>query len=265
MVAVMTEIRRTRVWPLAALVVSLFAASPAVIAQTSPEVQLLRKEIEALKQRQEALQKDLDALKAQVGAPAATAASVAVSNIVLRLDRVAIRGDASARVVLVEMSDFECPFCGRHFRQTAPLIDRDYVVSGKIRQAFVNLPLTIHRNAFTAAEAGACAADQGKFWEMHDRLFSNQRQLFAPMLPTYATAVGVNADQFRACLDTHRHADDVRNDIAMAQRAGATATPTFFIGMLDPKTLNVSVTDRIVGAKPYAVFQQALDAALARK
>ncbi len=85
------------------------------------------------------------------------------------------------------------------------------------------------------------------------------------MLPTHGTEVGVNADQFRACLDTNRHAVDVRNDITMAQRAGVTATPTFFIGTLDPKTQTLTAFERIVGAKPYAVFQQALDAALSRK
>jgi protein-disulfide isomerase len=260
----MKQIPGSSLWLIATLA-TVLATTPPLVAQTSPEIQLLRKEIETLKQRQDALQKEVAALKGQIAAAPAASGAAAVSNVSLTLDRAAIRGNPSARVVLVEISDFECPFCGRHFRQTAPLIDKDYIATGKIRYAFINLPLSMHRNAFKAAEAGACAADQGKFWEMHDRLFANQSQLVAPMLPTHAAAIGVNADQFRACLDGSRHAEDVRKDVALAQSAGATATPTFLVGTLDPKTSTLTVTNRIIGAKSYAVFQQTLDAALAKK
>ncbi len=264
-----TTLRNAAMRAGAAIGLCVLLAGSTGSAQNATDLQALKKEIEALKQRQDALQKEVDALKALARLPIVSAPPLGniapPGNIVLRLDRAPIRGAAAARVTLVEVSDFECPFCGRHFRQTSQLIERNYVQSGKIRLAFLHFPLGSHRNAFKAAEAGACAADQGKFWEMHDRLFSNQAQLFAPMLPAHGTAVGVNPDQFRACLDTNRHAQDVRDDMAMAQRAGVTATPTFFIGMLDPKTQTLTGIERIVGAKPYAVLQQALDAALARK
>ncbi|MBI2829463.1 MAG: thioredoxin domain-containing protein [Acidobacteria bacterium] len=257
----------------------LLAASSGA-AQSAADIEAMKAEIEALRLRQEALQKEIEALRAQMRASAAPAQPRTVvptqppppiapapplDNITLQLDRAPLRGDAAARVTLVEVSDFECPFCSRHFKQTSQLIEKDYVQSGRIRLAFLHFPLASHRNAFKAAEAGACAADQGKFWEMRDRLFSNQTQLLPVILPTHGTAVGVNIDTFRACLEGNMHAEKVRSDMTMAQRAGVTATPTFFIGTLDPKTMRLNVSQRIVGAKPYAAFQQALDAALARK
>jgi len=245
---------------MAVALAGVLACAPNVWAQSPVDVQQLRKEIEVLKERQDAMQKEIDALKAGGGAPA----PALPPDGVLTIDKAPIRGAASARVVLIEVSDFECPFCGRHVRETEPSIQKDYVATGRIRQAFVNLPLTIHPNAFKAAEAGACAADQGKFWEMHDRMFANQKALGVIHLPSYAASVpGLEADAFRRCLDSGRHDADVRRDMSMAAAAGARSTPTFFIATIDGKTHAVKVVSRINGAKPYAAFQQALDAALA--
>ncbi len=235
----------------------LLAVAPAG-AQTTAQ---LKQELDALKTRVDAQQKEIDTLKTQ----RAGAALPSLDRIELKLDKAPMRGNAAARVVLVEVSDFECPFCARHVRQTAAQIEKDYVDSGKARHAFVNFPLASHRNAFKAAEAGLCAGDQGKFWEMHARMFASQTQLAPPLLPGLATAAGVNADLLRACLDGGRKRDQVSSDQVMSQRAGVTATPTFFVGILDARTGAFTVTERIIGAKQYGVFQQALDAALARK
>jgi len=240
------------------LMMGLLAVLPAP-AQTTAQ---LRQELDALKARVDAQQKEIDALKAQ--RPGA-APLVPLDQIALTIDKAPMRGNAASPVVLVEVSDFECPFCGRHVRQTAPLLEKDYVDSGKIRHAFINFPLASHRNAFRAAEAGLCAGDQGKFWELHARMFASQKQLAPALLPALAGSAGVNGEQLRSCLDSGRKRDQVSSDQAMAQRAGVTATPTFFVGRLDPKTRTFTVTARIIGAKPYPVFQQALDAALARK
>jgi protein-disulfide isomerase len=238
----------------------LLAFAPGLRAQTAADLQQMKKEIEALKQRQDAMQKEIDALKAGGAAPA----PALPADGVLKIDKAPVRGSASARVVLIEVSDFECPFCGRHVRDTAPAIEKDYVATGKIRHAFVNYPLTSHANAFKAAEAGACAADQGKFWEMYDRLFAGQRNLALPQLPVYAAAVpGLSQDDFRSCLASGRHAADIRRDMSMAVAAGVRATPTFFIATIDQRTQALKVVSRVNGAKPYAVFQQALDAAIA--
>jgi len=212
-----------------------------------------------LKQRLDAVQKEIDRLRSR---PRPANPALAPTDIVLRLDKAPIRGSESASVVLVEVADFECAFCSRYFHQTAAQIVKDYVESGKIRYAFVNLPLDIHKFALKAAEAAECAADQRKYWEMHDRLFANPRMLAPMQLPGHAAALGLNADAFKTCLDTSKHAADVRDDIAMMQRFGVSATPTFFIGTLNSKTRTLNVARRIVGAKPMAIFQEAIDSLL---
>ncbi len=235
-------------------------------AQDAADLQALKKEIEALRQRQEALEKEVDALKTAQARPVPAAAAVRkLENLTLRLDRAPMKGQSAAKVVLVEVSDFECPFCARHTRQTAPLIEKEYVQTGRIRSAFVHFPIASHRNAFKAAEAATCAGDQGKFWETHQRFFANQRQLALPTLYAHASALGLNDQQFRTCLDGGKYTALVTNDVTAMRGAGVTATPTFFVGTLDSKTGTFAATERIVGAKPFAVFQQAIDAALARK
>ena len=238
---------------------ALLAPSPGA-GQSAADYQALKKEMDLLRQRLTELQKEVDALKARPSAAnPAPAPAPALENIVIRLDKAPARGSATAKVMMVEVSDFECPFCGRFFAQTAPQIYKEYVETGKIRQAFVHLPVASHRFAFKAAEAAACASDQGKFWEMHDRLFSNQGALAANLLPGHADALGLNKDAFRSCLDGGKHAADVRSDLAMVNSAGATATPTFFLGTIDPKTRGFKVAKKIVGAKAFQIFKEAID------
>ena len=261
--------------PLALLLLaalSLFAV-PVATGQSAADYQALRKELDLMRERLAALQKEVNELKAQrtappnAGAPAAPAAPapavVPVDNIVLDLARAPIRGSESARVALVEVSDFQCPFCARYSMQTSAQVVGTFVQTGKIRYAFVHLPIASHRDAFKAAEAAMCAGEQGKFWEMRDRLFANQTALARPRLPESATAIGLRVDAFNSCLDSARHAAQIKADMATASRLGVRATPTFFIGTINPKTRSFKATHRIVGAKNFTVFRGALDAALA--
>ena len=186
------------------------------------------------------------------------------TDIMLNLANAPIRGSAAARVTFVEVSDFECPFCGRYSREIRPQIEEGYVRTGRIRYAFIHMPVEArHKNAFKASEAAACAGDQGKYWEMHDRLFAAQAALGPSHLPIHAQALGLKADAFKACLDSGRHADEIRRDFAMAMKAGVTGTPAFFLGVTDPGSTTLKVVKTISGAKPYAVFREALDALLA--
>lgn len=232
-----------------------------VAAQTPADYQALRKELDVLRERITMLQKEVDTLKAQ-SRPAAALPVPAPETIVLNLAKAPIHGAESARVVMVEVGDFECPYCGRFFAQTSPQIQKNYVETGKIRYAYVHMPIASHRFAFKAGEAAACAADQGKFWEMHDRLFSNQAQLAPAYLPEKATGLVADVNAYKSCLETSKHAADIRSDQAMLTAVGVRATPTFFIGSLDPKTKMLKVSTRIVGAKSFGAFQEALDAAL---
>jgi len=119
----------------------------------------------------------------------------------------------------------------------------------------------MHKNAFKAAEAARCAGEQGKFWEMHHRLFANQQTL--DQWKSHAEAVGLDAAKFEECLNGGRKAAGVRKDMAEAQKAGITGTPAFFLAYTDPKSTKVTTVMRLSGAQPYSAFKAAIDKLLA--
>jgi protein-disulfide isomerase len=132
-----------------------------------------------------------------------------------------------------------------------------------VKYVLRDLPLeAIHPFAMKAAEATHCAGEQGKYWEMHDRLFANQRELSRPDLTKHATALGLNTATFDQCLDSGKSAARIRKDIAEAEKLQANGTPTFFIGLTDAAGNQFKGT-RLVGALPYASFKEAIDRLLA--
>lgn len=258
---------KIRYWSALALACVVAVSPAATGAQSAADYQALRKEMDLLRERLTALQKEVDTLKGAraaapqpLPAPTTGTAPITPVDIVLNLDKAQIRGSASAPITIAEVSDFECPFCGRFARDTAPSIVKQYVDTGKVRYAFVHLPLPIHKLAFKASEAAACAGDQGKFWEMHDLLFSKQGSALAPaFLPGKGAALGLNQAAYTGCLDSSKHAPTVQAHVDMMRPLRISGTPTFFIGTLDPKTRVLQAKRRIIGAKAFAVFQQAFD------
>jgi protein-disulfide isomerase len=169
-----------------------------------------------------------------------------------------VKGSASATVTLIEFTDYQCPFCSRHFQQTVPEVIKNYVDTGKVKYVVRDFPLGFHPNAQKASEATECAADQGKFWEMHDKLFNSQGEwsnsTTAPdTFKKYATDLGLNAGTFGTCLDSGKHAEEVKKDMADGQASGIDGTPGFWILGPDDQTKQIS------GAYPYATFQAAFD------
>ena len=135
--------------------------------------------------------------------------------------------------------------------------------AGKLRYVVRDFPLeAIHPNAFKAAEAAHCAADQGKYWEMHDRLFGNQQALAAADLPGHAGALALDVTAFQQCLDSGKHAAKIRGDLEDGLKAGVRGTPTFFVGSIDGTSGKVNVLRIVRGAQPFPVFKTAIDAAL---
>jgi len=130
-----------------------------------------------------------------------------------------------------------------------------------VKYVWRDLPLDMHPNAQKAAEAANCAGAQGKFWEMHDRLFANQQTIAAADLPKHAEALQLNVGEFQKCLDSGRFAADIKNDIDAGNNAGINGTPTFLIGTVQPNG-TVKVTKKLVGAKSYAEFKAAIDSLL---
>jgi protein-disulfide isomerase len=161
------------------------------------------------------------------------------------------KGPAQAPVTIVEFSDFECPFCSR----VVPALEQVTKTYGdKVRLVFRQFPLTsIHPNAQKAAEAALCAHEQGKFWELHDEMFKDQRALGVAQLKEKATGLGLDAAAFNACLDAGKHAAQIQADVAAGSQAGVTGTPAIFV---NGRLLN--------GAVPFEQIAEVINQELAR-
>ncbi len=162
-----------------------------------------------------------------------------------------VRGPETAKVTIVEFSDFQCPFCGRE----APVVEKlmkEY--DGKVKLVFRQFPLDFHPFAQKAAEAGMCAADQGKFWGLHDKMFGNQEKLAVEDLKAYAKELGLDQAKFDKCLDSGEKKPAVEADQKAGNEAGVNGTPAFFINGIF-----------INGAQPYEQLKDTVDRELKSK
>jgi protein-disulfide isomerase len=173
--------------------------------------------------------------------------------------------EGSPGLVLIEVSDFQCPYCGEGFRDVLPRIRGKFVQTGKVELIFLDLPLQMHPNAFKAAEAAACAGDQKKFWEMHDLLFSHQQALSPEQLPGYAGELGLDAAAFQTCLSGGKHAAGIRQHVRIANTLGLHGTPDFVLGRRVAGGDKVEVLDLVKGLPPYEDLEKKIDALLASK
>ena len=184
-----------------------------------------------------------------VGPSGAQAAGDGVGRIRVPLEG-PYKGPLAAPVTIVEFSDFQCPFCSR----VVPTVDKimkDY--NGKVRLYFRHNPLPFHQNAPLAAEAAVAAEAQGKFWEMHDKMFANQQALDRAGLEKDAQEIGLDMAKFKAALDTHSGKGRVDADLAAGKQIGVQGTPNFYI---DGRNVQ--------GAQPYEEFKKVIDDELKR-
>ncbi len=182
-------------------------------------------------------------------APGAPPAPAAVQDIAV--GSAPVKGPKNAPVTIVTFSDFECPFCSRVV-PTLKQIEEQY--GAKVKVAFKNQPLPFHQKARGAAAAALAANEQGKFWEMHDKLFANQQALDRPSLDKYASELGLDVGKFKAALDSNKFDAQITADSQEGTRVGANGTPTFFIN-----------GRQLVGAQPFDAFKTIIDDELKKK
>lgn len=161
------------------------------------------------------------------------------------------RGDKNAPIEMIEFSDFQCPYCLRAYATVNQVLA---TYGDRIHFVYRHYPLSTHPNARPAAEASACAAEQGKFWPYHDRLFTSPSKLATPDLKQHASELGLDSTKFNACVDSHKFKAQIDADMKEAEALGVTGTPAFFInGRL------------LSGAYPYDAFKKVIDEELELK
>ncbi len=177
-----------------------------------------------------------------------------------------VLGDKNAPVTLIEFSDYECPFCKRHFTDVYPQIKKDYIDTGKVKLVYRDYIAVPSHNPLATSQAMAaqCAKDQGgdsAYFKYHDEIFkrttSNGNGMAVFQLPVIAKDLGLNVSTFQSCLDSNKYKDEVNKDIADGQKAGVSGTPSFFVG----KSNKSGIIDGtiIVGAQPFSAFKVIID------
>jgi protein-disulfide isomerase len=160
-------------------------------------------------------------------------------------------GKDDAPVVLVEYTDYQCPFCQRFHNDAFAQIKANYVDTGKLRYISRDFPLPFHENAQRSAVAARCAAEQGKFWELRHTLIVNASQLQPDKILGYAQSASLDVNKFKACIDSDKYKAAIDKDVAEGTAAGVTGTPSFVLGRITNGKIEGV---RIVGAMPYAQF-----------
>jgi protein-disulfide isomerase len=253
--------------------IAVLALCNAMLAQKSEDTKLqeeitsLKSDVQNLAAKQQQVLDQLAEIKKLLEKPTAAAnPNVLQLPETINVEGNPSLGSASARVAIIEFTDFQCPFCGRFTEDAYPKIIADYVNTGKIRFLYRDLPLTsIHPWAQSAAVAAHCAGEQGKFWEMHNSLFTNQRSLKPPDIADRATKLGLDMTRFNECINSTRYNNAIEASTKSAQQMNISGTPTFLLGTFKDNGTIMKIEKSIIGAYPYEKFQADLDALLQKK
>ncbi len=249
----MTTIRKIFLAGFCALL--LAAALPAAAQQAQGDVnQQILQELRAIRELLEGQRRDILRPAAAPQAPD--------DRVSLPFDRGGYSlGKSNAPLVMVEYTDYECPFCRQYHLNTFEQVRRNYVDTGKVMYVSRDFPLDMHKNAPRAAAAGRCAAEQNKFWELRHAMIANADKLGAEQIVGYAKELKLDIGKFRPCMLSNRFKQSIEEDMEEGRSVGISGTPSFVIGrMVNGKLEGV----RMVGAMPYINFAQKLDQMLAQ-
>lgn len=169
-----------------------------------------------------------------------------------------VMGSGDAPLTLIEFSDYQCPFCARFAEDQMVRLKRDFIDTGKVKFVYRDFPLPSHQNAMIAAQAAHCADDQGKYWEMNEALFANQRDL--ANINVIAAKVGLNILDLNSCINAEKYTKDIRYSLSEGREIGVSGTPSFVLGK---SAFNgVIKGDIIVGAEPYEILKERIESML---
>lgn len=200
-----------------------------------------------------------------VAAPGGANPQDPVGPVDVSVDDDPVLGNKSAPVTMIEFSDYECPFCKRHFTEVYPQLKKDYIDTGKLKLVYRDFPLSFHNPmATTEAIAANCSRDQGgdsTYFKYHDAIFnkttSNGNGLAVADLSTLASSLGLDSAKFKECLDSEKYKDEVAQDVSDGGKVSVTGTPTFFIGK--SSSTGVISGTFIYGAQPFANFKAEIE------
>lgn len=239
---------RVAVWVMV-VTTALLVSPGAGQAEVEEEISQLRKELAEMKKELGEIKTLLQGAFKPQSPPRATAV-VGISG------RPSL-GPRDAPVTLIEFSDYQCPFCKRHFSTVYPVLKKDYIDTGKLRYVFHDFPIaSLHPEAKKAHEAAYCAGEQNRYWEMHDILFESSPDLSVSALKKSAMKIALNANQFNHCVESGKYAKDVDKEIAEGTQAGVTGTPAFVIGQSGGDKITGTL---VSGAQPLTRFTQVID------
>jgi protein-disulfide isomerase len=240
---------------LATICLAVFIPTGATVAQPVSDLEGLRQELERVRAEVEEQRATISELKDSVGrleqanralqerrGRAGQPKAVTVST-----DHRPFKGAPDAPLTLVEFSDFQCPYCVRFFHDVLPALERELIATGKVRFVYRHYPLPVHVQARGAAQAANCAHRQGKFWEMHDWLFANQRTLDGPAFARAGRELGLDLIAYETCREGPDVKAEIERDVRDAVKAGLRGTPAFVIGRSDP---NGTVTGEVAVGVP---------------
>lgn len=231
------------------------------ISWADEETEQLKRDVLELKKGQESMQNDLAEIKKLLksGAKAGTPQKpFEPTEFVLKDPN--YMGKKDAPVTIIEFSDYQCPYCARHYKQTMPELMKQFVDVGKVKFVMKENPLSFHKQAMGASTAALCAGEQGKYFEMHNILFENQKKLSIDDLKSYAETLKLDSNKFNACLDDGKHVDRINADIAEGRKLGIRGTPGFVLGLTDSKdSSKVNLTKFIKGAQGINSFSEVIE------
>ena len=252
--------------------VAVLSLSPPLEQDQAQEIAALRRQVQELREQQTRMQQELTAIKnflqalMQQARPQGAAQEPDVPGLIGATVPTAgapALGNRSARLTIMEVSDYHCPFCKRQALETFPQLEAEYIKSGKVQYMFVDYPIAqLHPTAARAHEAANCAAEQGKYWELHRALFTSAVAKDDAALLAVARGAGIDAARLQGCLASGKYTGPVQASVRRMEALGIQGTPMILIGLTPAPGEPMKVVKFVYGAQPFTAFKAALDSLL---